>query len=349
MYGIRSFSVTFVRINLIGMKQVDDIGDNGFIGEIKKLLEEARKQVVRQVNTTMLKTYFEIGRRIVEQEQKGEAQAGYGNYLIAELSKSLSASFGKGYSKRNIELMRQFYLTYKITQSPISQSLSWTHYIRLMRISDEAERRFYEIECEANHWSVRELNRQFDSALYQRLALSRDKEKILELSRKGQILEKPEDALKDPYVLEFTGLPELPSYSEKELEQALIDKLQTFLLEMGKGFTFVGRQVRITIDEDHYHVDLVFYNRLLRCFVLLDLKIGQLKHQDLGQMQMYVHYYDRFVKLPEENKTIGIILCRDKKDALVEITLPEDSTQIFASRYQTVLPSKEELSKLIKK
>ena len=347
MYGIRSFSVTFVRINLIGMKQVDDIGDNGFIGEIKQLLEEARKQVVRQVNTTMLKTYFEIGRRIVEQEQKGEAQAGYGNYLIAELSKSLSASFGKGYSKRNIELMRQFYLTYKITQSPISQSLSWTHYIRLMRISDE--RRFYEIECEANHWSVRELNRQFDSALYQRLALSRDKEKILELSRKGQILEKPEDALKDPYVLEFTGLPELPSYSEKELEQALIDKLQTFLLEMGKGFTFVGRQVRITIDEDHYHVDLVFYNRLLRCFVLLDLKIGQLKHQDLGQMQMYVHYYDRFVKLPEENKTIGIILCRDKKDALVEITLPEDSTQIFASRYQTVLPSKEELSKLIKK
>ncbi|WP_081795852.1 DUF1016 N-terminal domain-containing protein [Bacteroides stercorirosoris] len=216
------------------MKQVDDIGDNGFIGEIKQLLEEARKQVVRQVNTTMLKTYFEIGRRIVEQEQKGEVQAGYGNYLIAELSKSLSASFGKGYSKRNIELMRQFYLTYKITQSPISQSLSWTHYIRLMRISDEAERRFYEIECEANHWSVRELNRQFDSALYQRLALSRDKEKILELSRKGQILEK-------------------------------------------------------------------------------------------------------------------IILCRDKKDALVEITLPEDSTQIFASRYQTVLPSKEELSKLIKK
>lgn len=331
------------------MKQLDSIDNKGFIREIKSLLEEARKQVVRDVNTTMLNTYFEIGRRIVEQEQKGEAQAGYGDYLIVELSKFLSTSLGKGFSKRNLELMRQFYLTYKIAKSPISQSLSWTHYIRLMRIEDEDERRFYEIECEVNRWSVRELNRQFDSALYQRLAVSRDKEKVLELSRKGQILEKPEDALKDPYVLEFTGLPELPSYSEKELEQALIDKLQTFLLELGKGFTFVGRQVRITIDEDHYHVDLVFYNRILRSFVLLDLKIGQLKHQDLGQMQMYVHYYDRFVKLPEENKTIGIILCRDKKDALVEITLPEDSTQIFASRYQTVLPSKEELSKLIKK
>lgn len=218
-----------------------------------------------------------------------------------------------------------------------------------MRISDEAERRFYEIECEQNHWSVSELNRQFDSALYQRLALSRDKEKVLELSLKGQIIEKPEDALKDPYVLEFTGLPELPLYSEKDLEQALIDKLQTFLLELGKGFTFVGRQVRLTIEEEHYRVDLVFYNRILRCFVLLDLKIGQLKHQDLGQMQMYVHYYDRFVKLPEENKTIGIILCRDKKNTLVEITLPEGDRQIFASRYQTVLPSKEELTELINK
>lgn len=218
-----------------------------------------------------------------------------------------------------------------------------------MRIADDAERRFYEIECEANRWSIRELNRQFDSALYQRLALSRDKEKVMELSRKGQIIETPADALKDPYVLEFTGLPELPSYSETQLEQALIDKLQAFLLELGKGFTFVGRQVRITLDEDHYRVDLVFYNRLLRCFVLIDLKIGQLKHQDLGQMQMYVHYYDRYVKLDDENKTIGIVLCRDKKDALVEITLPEGQNQIFASRYQTVLPSKEELSRLIKK
>lgn len=330
------------------MKELQNT-ENDFIEGIKSLLEEARKQVVRQVNTTMLATYFEIGQRIVEQEQKGETQAKYGDYLILKLSKSLSASFGKGFSKRNLELMRQFYLKYKIAKSAISQSLSWTHYIRLMRIEDDAERRFYEIECEANQWSIRELNRQFDSALYQRLSLSRDKEKIMELSKRGQIIEKPEDALKDPYVLEFTGLPELPSYSESQLEQALIDKLQAFLLELGKGFTFVGRQVRITLDEEHYRVDLVFYNRLLRCFVLIDLKIGQLKHQDLGQMQMYVHYYDRYVKSNDENNTIGIVLCRDKKDALVEITLPEGQNQIFASRYQTILPSKEELSKLIKK
>lgn len=323
--------------------------EKDFIEGIKTLLKEARKQVVRQVNTTMLMVYFEIGQRIVEQEQKGEMQAKYGDYLMLQLSESLSTSFGKGYSKRNLELMRQFYLKYKNAKSLISHSLSWTHYIRLMRIEDDAERRFYEIECEANQWSIRELNRQFDSALYQRLSLSRDKEKVMELSEKGQIIENPEDALKDPYVLEFTGLPELPSYSESQLEQALIDKLQSFLLELGKGFTFVGRQVRITFDEEHYRVDLVFYNRLLRCFILIDLKIGQLKHQDLGQMQMYVHYYDRYVKLDDENKTIGIVLCRDKKDTLVEITLPEGQNQIYASRYQTILPSKEELSKLIKK
>lgn len=297
----------------------------------------------------MIKTYYEIGRRIVEQEQQGKEVANYGDYILVRLSESLSGSFGKGFSKRNLELMRQFYLTYRIAKSPISQSLSWTHYIRLMRISDPDERRFYEIEAANNNWSVRELNRQFDSALYQRLALSRDKEAVKELAIKGQTIEKPEDILKDPYVLEFTGLPELPQYTESKLEQRLIDELQTFLLELGKGFSFVGRQQRITIDEDHYFVDLVFYNRFLRAFVLVDLKIGQLKHQDLGQMQMYVHYYDRFVKMPDENKTIGIILCRDKKDALVEITLPDETNPIFASKYQTVLPNKEELKALIEK
>lgn len=328
--------------------KVQSIVEQSFINDIKRLLTEARRQVVREINTVMLQTYLEMGRRIVEQEQRGEAQAKYGEYLLVELSQSLTASFGKGFSKRNLELIRQFYLRYGIAKSPISQSLSWTHYIRLMRIDNDAERRFYELECATNHWSVRELNRQFESALYQRLLLSRDKDKVMELSQKGQLIERPEDALKDPYVLEFTGLPELPLYSESELEQALIDKLQSFLLELGKGFTFVGRQVRFTFDDEHYRIDLVFYNRILRCFVLVDLKIGRLKHQDLGQMQMYVHYYDRYVKLEEENKTIGIILCRDKKDALVEITLPEDQNQIFASRYQTVLPSKDELSRLIK-
>lgn len=226
-------------------------------------------------------------------------------------------------------------------------TLSWSHYLKLMRIENPDERRFYEIEATENNWSLRELQRQFDSSLYERLVLSRDKKGVKQLAQKGQIVEKPEDMVKDPYVLEFLGLKELPQYSESELEQRLIDHLQTFLLELGKGFTFVGRQVRFTFDEQHFRVDLVFYNRLLRAFVLIDLKRGTLKHQDLGQMQMYVNYYDRFVKTEEENPTIGILLCTDKSDAMVEITLPKDNNQIFASKYQTYLPSKEELQKLI--
>lgn len=253
------------------MREQQIVTESSFIDGIGELLEAARSSVVKQVNTTMLMTYFEIGRRIVEREQMGASQADYGQYLLVRLSESLSGRFGKGFSKRNLELMRQFYQTYKIAKSTISQSLSWTHYIRLMRISDPKERAFYEIEAANNNWSVKELNRQFDSALYQRLALSRDKDKILELSKKGQVVERPEDILKDPYILEFTGLKELPEYSESKLEQSLIDELQSFLLELGKGFTFVGRQQRITIDEDHFFVDLVFYNRLLRAFVLVEI------------------------------------------------------------------------------
>jgi predicted nuclease of restriction endonuclease-like (RecB) superfamily len=225
--------------------------------------------------------------------------------------------------------------------------LSWSHYLKLIRIDDENERRFYEIETIQNNWSLRELRRQCDSALYQRLVLSRDKNGIKELSEKGLIIEKPKDTLKDPYILEFIGLPENSKYSESELEERLIDKLEHFLLELGKGFTFVARQKRITIDEKHFRIDLVFYNRLLKSFVLIDLKIGELKHQDIGQIQMYVNYYDRFVRLEDENKTIGIILCQDKSKTLVEITLPENNEQIFASKYQTVLPSKDELKKLM--
>lgn len=226
-------------------------------------------------------------------------------------------------------------------------TLSWSHYLKLMRIENLEERRFYEIEATNNHWSLRELERQYDSSLYERLALSRDKQGVLELSRKGQIIEKPQDLIKDPYILEFTGLPELPRYSEKKLETKLIDHLQTFMLELGKGFTFAGRQVRITFDEEHYFIDLVFYNRLLRAFVLIDLKRGKLKHQDIGQMQMYVNYYDREVKLDDENPTIGILLCADKSDAVVKYTLPNDNNQIFASKYKTVLPTKEELRRLL--
>jgi predicted nuclease of restriction endonuclease-like (RecB) superfamily len=216
-----------------------------------------------------------------------------------------------------------------------------------MRIEDELERKFYEIETYKNNWSLRELNRQYDSALYTRIALSKDKNEILKLSEQGQLIEKPQDAVKDPYVLEFIGLPEQNTYSESDLEHRLIDKLEHFLLELGKGFTFVARQNRITFDDKHFRIDLVFYNRILRCFVLIDLKVGELKHQDIGQMQMYVNYYDRKIKLEDENKSIGIILCQNKSEALVEFTLPENNTQIFASKYLTVLPSKESLRKLI--
>lgn len=244
--------------------------------------------------------------------------------------------------------MKSFYLAYGKGQTVSDLfKLSWSHYLILMRIENINERNFYEIESIENNWSLRELRRQIDSALYERLVLSIDKEKIKLLSLKGQILEKPEDVVKDPYVLEFLGLEEKSDYSENELETAIINNLEKFIMELGKGFLFQGRQVRFTFDEEHYFVDLVFYNRLLKCFVLIDLKIGKLKHQDLGQMQMYVNYYDRFVKLPDENKTIGIIICKEKNDTLVRMTLPEDNQQIFASRYMTVLPSKEDLKKII--
>lgn len=335
------------------------------VERIEQLITEAKKRAVVAVNTAMVYTYYEIGRMIVEDEQKGEPRAEYGKAVIKQLSDRLTRKFGKGFSERNIEQMRQFYVIYS-QETPIPQTLfaesslipqtmsdqlhftlSWSHYLKLMRIENPDERKFYEIEATENNWSLRELQRQFDSSLYERLVISRDKEEVKALAHKGQIIEKPEDVVKDPYVLEFLGLKELPQYSESELEQRLIDHLQTFLLELGKGFAFVGRQVRFTFDEQHFRVDLVFYNRLLRAFVLIDLKRGTLKHQDLGQMQMYVNYYDRFVKTEDENPTIGILLCTDKSDAMVEITLPKDNNQIFASKYQTYLPSKEELKRLI--
>jgi predicted nuclease of restriction endonuclease-like (RecB) superfamily len=315
---------------------------------ITDLLKRAQRSVIQTVNNTMVLTYFEIGRIIVNEEQSGKERADYGQQLVDELSERLTNEFGKGFSATNIKQMRSFYLKYSKSQTVSDEfNLSWSHYLKLMRIDDDQERRFYEIEAHKNNWSLRELQRQYDSALYSRLTLSRDKVKIIELSEKGLILEKPKDAIKDPYILEFIGLPELPTYSESELEQKLIDKLEDFLLELGTGFTFVARQKRISFDEKHFRIDLVFYNRILRCFVLIDLKIGELKHQDIGQMQMYVNYYDREIKMEDENRTIGLVLCQDKSNAVVEYTLPENNEQIFASKYQTVLPSKEKLKQLI--
>lgn len=320
---------------------------------IKALLEAARRSVVKTVNTTMALTYFEIGRVIVEDEQKGKKRAGYAEETLKNLSLRLTAEHGKGYSARNLRLMREFYIVYKnaaIWQTVSAKSqksniffqLSWSHYVFLMRMPEE-ERNFYEIEAVTQNWSLRELERQFNTSLYERLALSRDKKKVKELGLKGQIIEQPQDALKEPYVLEFLGLKEEAHYSETQLESAIISKIEHFLLELGKGFLFAGRQVRFTFNEEHYFVDLVFYNRLLKCFVLIDLKIGKLKHQDLGQMQMYVNYYDRFVKADDENRTIGIILCKDRNKALVEITLPKNNDRIFARKYQLYLPTKDEL------
>jgi predicted nuclease of restriction endonuclease-like (RecB) superfamily len=345
---------------------IDKKGENTFLQKVIELLDSARTQVVRNINHTMVSTYFEIGRMIVEEEQQGRDRAEYGRKLLRKLSETLTTQYGKGFSLRNLEQMRQFFLTYSKTQTLSAQSqlptvpqslsntsegilfnLSWSHYLKLMRITDPNERSFYEIEAHQNNWSLRELQRQCDSALYTRLALSRDKDKVLELALKGHLIETPKDAIKDPYILEFIGLPEQSEYSELELETKLIDKLEHFLLELGKGFTFVARQKRITIDEKHFRVDLVFYNRLLKSFVLIDLKIGELKHQDIGQMQMYVNYYDRYVRIEDENRTVGIILCQDKSNMLVEITLPEGNEQIFASKYHTVLPSKDELIELM--
>lgn len=331
-----------------------------FISQIVDLLQSARNKVVKTINQTMVLTYFEIGRMIVEEEQDGKERADYGKQLLKGLSEVLTKEFGKGFSVKNLERMRSFYQIYGKSSTLLSKSendisettsrnfsLSWSHYLKLMRIDDENERKFYEIESSKNNWSVRELERQYDSALFTRLVLSRDKDKVKELSEKGLVLEKPKDAIKDPYVLEFLGLPERKEYSENQLEQEIIDKLEHFLLELGNGFTFVARQKRISLDDTHFRIDLVFYNRILKCFVLIDLKIGEIKHQDLGQMQMYVNYYDREIKLKDECNTIGIVLCQNKRESVVEYTLPENNEQIFASKYQTVLPTKEELKLLI--
>lgn len=337
--------------------------NQSFLENVSEVLAQARKNAKTAVNLAMVYAYYEIGRMIVEEEQHGQNRAAYGKQILRELSKYLSEKYGKGYSADNLKLMRRFYKVYlhdQIGETVFTQFenlpavntgrrfyLSWSHYLKLMRIENIDERHFYEIESVKNDWSLTELKRQYNSSLYERLALSTDKDKVYRLALEGQKVETAEDAVKDPYVLEFLGLKELPEYSESELESRIIDHLQQFLLELGTGFAFIGRQVRFTFDEEHFMVDLVFYNRLLRCFVLFDLKIGELKHQDIGQMQMYVHYYDRKVKLPDENQTIGIVLCRDKNNAVVEMTLPEDNTQIFASKYETVLPSKEALQKLL--
>lgn len=329
------------------------------------LIDRARNTAIREVNLVQLLTYYTLGKWIVEVQQGGSGRAKYGKRVLETLSHALNHAFGKGYSVSTLTNIRKFYKIYKNRISapmvtdfaePNSQPLvtkfgndvpfrlSWTHYLILMRIQNEDERDFYEQLAIQENWGKRELSRQYGSSLYERMLIGKDKQQILRLSKKGRLAEKPADLVKDPYILEFLGIPEQTDFSETELESRLIDHLLEFLLELGTGFAFVARQKRFTFEEDHFRVDLVFYNRLLQCFVLFDLKTEKLKHQDLGQMQMYVNYYDRYEKTDFENPTIGILLCPQKNDAVVELTLPENSN-IFASQYQLYLPDKKLLQK----
>lgn len=325
------------------MSKIANQGTEQIYQRVKEILTAGRSRAWQAVNVAMVSTYWEIGRIIVEEEQTGESRAEYGKRIIKSLAERLSAEFGKGFDHSNLWNMRAFYLAYQKIDA-VRRELSWTHYRLLLRVEKPEARSFYETEAVNARWSTRELERQINSLLFERLALSRDKEGVMELAQKGHEIQQPSDLVKDPYVLEFTGIPQNLKLLEKDLEQSLIDKLQHFLLELGKGFAFMARQQRISLDGRHFYVDLVFYNRLTRSFVLIDLKIGELTHQDLGQMQMYVNYYQREMTAEGENPPIGIVLCADKSDAVVRYTLPEGNNQIFASRYKLYLPSEEELA-----
>lgn len=375
---------------------------------IRQILESARTNVSRTVNTTQVVSNWLIGRELVEEEQQGKRRAGYGENLLIDLAERLRMEYGKGWSVRNLEYCRKFYLEYGVLlaglksnavrsislsfsdfynsnatsskseakaagkkvlndpqgDSPIPAStpmldapsgkpwqpgylhpnLSWTHYRILLRVDRNAVRSFYEIEAVRNNWKTRELERQINSLLYERLALSKDKKGLMRLATKGQEIQEPADVFKDPLVIEFLGLPESPKLVESNLEQALINNLQAFFLELGRGFAFVSRQERITLDGDYFYIDLVFYHTILKCHVVIDLKVGKLTHQDLGQLQLYVNYYDQERRTEGDNPTLGLILCTDKNDAVVRYTLgPDQQKKIFASRYKLYLPTEAEL------
>jgi len=319
---------------------------NDLIEDARKIIEKSRSNAVRSVDFCRVQMYWNLGKRIFEEEQQGKERADYGSYLIKNLAKKLEKEYGSGFGIRQLERARQFFKIYPIA-STVQTQLNWSQYKLLISISDSDKREYYELEAINNNWTGRELERQINSQLYERLLLSNDKESVLAVARKERIPEKPTEIIKDPMILEFLGLERKASYYEKDLESAIISHIADFLLEMGKGFSFVSRQQRILLEDDEYFVDLVFYNRLLRCFVLIELKIGKLTHQDLGQLQMYVNYYDRKIKLDEENPTIGILLCSSKNDTAVKMALPENNNTILASEYQLYLPTSEELVKEI--
>lgn len=323
------------------MKQVR-IDAKALYDRVVPIIENSRNRILRTINQEIVQTYRQIGKEIVVEEQNGKDRAEYGKAIVKTLAMQLTESYGKGFDEHNLRFMRQFYLTYEIWNA-VRSELSWTHYRQLIKIDDPSKRSFYEIECINNQWSTRELDRQVNSLLFERLTLSKEKSEVLAIAKEGQQILEPKDLVKDPYVLEFLGLPQSAKLFERDLESALIEHLQQFLLELGRGFSFVARQQRIAMDDENFYVDLVFFNYQIKCFVLIDLKIGKLTHQDLGQMQMYVNYYTREKMNEGDNKPIGIVLCADKSDAVVKFTLSEDNQQIFASRYKLYLPTEEEL------
>ncbi|MFH2120858.1 MAG: PDDEXK nuclease domain-containing protein, partial [Pseudomonadota bacterium] len=326
------------------------------LDRVAAIFTQARVKAIRDINLMQVVAYYEIGREIVEYEQAGKRRAGYGEELIVKLAEDMTGRFGRGFSERNLRNMRALYLAFPIRQTLSAESesqvadpanftpsLSWSHYCELLKVDEPLARSFYEKECSQNNWSVREMKRQINAMLFERLALSKDSRAVMRMAREGQIVEQPEDAIKDPYILEFLNLKEETAYTENQLEQALIDKLQSFLLELGKGFSFVARQKRITIANRHYYIDLVFYNRLLRCFVLIDLKRGEFDHADAGQMNFYLNYYRENEKQTDENDPIGLILCAGKDDLFARYVLGGLTNKVFASKYKLALPSEKEL------
>ena len=324
------------------MKKEEVNKNEQFYTEIRQIIETSRTNAIRSVDFSRVQMYWLLGKRIFEEEQQGKDRADYGAYLIRNLAEELTPLYGSGFSVRQLEQSRRFYRMYPIANALRSQ-LNWTQYRLLIQIEDPYKREYYELESVNNAWTARETERQINAMLYERLLLSNDKESVLAIARKERIPESPTEIIKDPMVLEFLGLHREASYYEKDLEGAILSHLTDFLLEMGKGFSFVARQKRLLLEDDEFFADLVLYNRLLRCFVVIELKTGTLTHQDLGQLQMYVNYYDRVEKLPEENPTIGILLCSAKNDTVVKMTLPEDNQTILTSEYQIYLPTTDQL------
>lgn len=323
-------------------KNNQDIPLQGFVNEIKSIINNARTKAVRSVDFCRVQMYWAIGQRIVEKEQQGKERAEYGTYLIKNLAQEIEPEYGSGFGERQLKFCRQFYNTYPNGNALRSQ-LNWSQYRMLIQIPDPDKREYYELEAVNEGWTGRQLERQINSLLYERLLMSNDKESVLAVARKERIPESPQEIIKDPMVLEFLGLERKASYYEKDLESAIISHIADFLLEMGKGFSFVARQKRLLIEDDEYFADLVFYNRLLRSFVVIEIKNHKLTHQDLGQLQLYVNYYDRYEKTDDENPTIGILLCTNKNDTAVKLALPENNKTILASKYQLYLPTTEQL------